>query len=389
MSIRKLRFPASLGLAAALLSPALSAKAAEPSAADPVHSVVDKTVGALMKANRIPGMAVAVTVDGKPRVFTYGRTSIENGKPVNERTLFEVGSLSKTFTGTLGAWVEARGKLSFTDPASKHRGELGGTAFDTITLLDLATYTAGGLPLQFPDDVSGEKQSLDFFRNWKPSYPAQTRRLYSNASIGLFGDLAARAEGVPFDELMTKTLLPKLGLENTFLGVPEKERGRYAFGTSRAGKPVRVSPGPMDAQAYGIKTTAGDMIRFVELAMDPASLDEPLRKAVNAAQTGYYRFGATMQGLGWEIYEAPQSQDTLLAGNATEMALEPQPVTRLDPPQAPKADRLVNKTGSTGGFGAYAAFLPEKRIGVVLLANRNYPIAERVKAAWAILSALR
>jgi beta-lactamase class C len=48
----------------------------------------------------------------------------------------------------------------------------------------------------------------------------------------------------------------------------------------------------------------------------------------------------------------------------------------------------VNKTGSTNGFGAYAAFLPAQRLGIVLLANRNYPIAARVTAAWQILQAV-
>ncbi len=71
------------------------------------------------------------------------------------------------------------------------------------------------------------------------------------------------------------------------------------------------------------------------------------------------------------------------------MALKPQAVERLDPPQAPTAPTLFNKTGSTAGFGAYAAFVPHERIGVVILSNRNWPNADRVRAVHAILTALR
>lgn len=378
-----------LTLSAALLAASVPAQAAATSTESPWRASIDGTIQALMAANDIPGMAVAVSIDGQTHVFPYGVASREARQPVDARTLFEVGSVSKVFTGTLGAWLVAQGKIALSDPALKHWPALAGAPIGDATLLDLATYTAGGLPLQVPDAVRDDTQLLAYFRNWKPDFPAGTRRLYSNPSIGLFGHLAARGGNASFDTLMTQSLLPALGLHDTFLQVPEKEMGRYAHGIAKDDPRVRVSPGALDSEAYGIKTTAGDLMRLLELSMDARPLAPALQQAVGMAQTGYYRYGGTMQGLGWEIYDAPVTRDKVLTGNTTAMALEPQAIARIDPPRAPQPNRYVNKTGSTRGFGAYAAFLPSQRIGVVLLANRNYPIPQRIEAAWRILEAIQ
>jgi beta-lactamase class C len=77
----------------------------------------------------------------------------------------------------------------------------------------------------------------------------------------------------------------------------------------------------------------------------------------------------------------------LLGGNSGEMIGDPTPVVRLAP-RAPTAPRLYDKTGSTSGFGAYVAFIPARRVGLVMLANKNYPIPARVAAAYAILEKL-
>ncbi|MBV4552685.1 beta-lactamase [Pseudomonas sp. SWRI102] len=354
-----------------------------------IEDRVNAVIQPLMKQQDIAGMAVAITHNGQRQYFNFGVASKDTKSAVTDQTLFEVGSISKAFTATLGAYAQAQGKLSLTDPAGRFAPELRGSALESIRLLDLATYTPGGLPLQFPDDADRPDRMFSYYQSWKPLYPVGTQRLYSNPSIGLFGHLAARSLGRPFDEVMEQTLMPGLGLKHSHVRVPQDQLGRYAQGYAKDGRPVRVGPGAMDSEAYGVKTSSSDLIRFVEANLQPEKLDADLKQAIATTQTGFYKAGQMTQGLGWEFYPAPFTLEKLLAGNTPGMALTPQKVEPLDPPRPAPDGAWINKTGSTNGFGAYAAFVPGKDVGIVLLANKNYPNEERVKAAHQILMALQ
>jgi beta-lactamase class C len=112
-----------------------------------------------------------------------------------------------------------------------------------------------------------------------------------------------------------------------------------------------------------------------------------MRSAVEATHVGYFRVADMTQGLGWEQYAWPTSEEQLLRGNSDDMIGRPNPVVALTP-AASNGARLFNKTGSTGGFGTYVVFVPSLRLGIVLLANKNYPIPARVDAAYKILHEL-
>lgn len=350
-----------------------------------IASAVDAAVRPLMAGHDVPGMAVGVTIGGRRHAFHYGVASRESGARVTADTLFEVGSLSKTFTATLAAHAQALGKLSLGDSPAATLPELRGTPLASATLLHLATYTAGGLPLQFPDAVRDLRDAVAFYRAWKPAARPGEQRTYSNPSIGLLGHAAALAMERGFTELAEAVLFPKLGLRQTFLRVPASHADAYAWGYNKANQPVRVNPGVFDAQAYGIKTTVGDMLRFVEANLDPSRLEPALRRAMDETHVPRFQVGPMVQGLGWEQYPFPVSLEQLQAGNASTMALEPHPVQAVASAAAPRVPTLFNKTGSTNGFGAYAAFVPARKVGIVLLANRNVPVPARVEAAHAVL----
>lgn len=378
-----------LSIVAGCLCYGVTAYASDSEDQQRLKKIVDATIAPLMKDNDVPGLAVGIVVKSRRYTFNYGVASKETDQKVTDDTIFELGSLSKTFTAALGSYGVITGKLSLSDTAGKYMPELSGSHLDNVSLLDLATYAAGGLPLQFPDEVTDNDKMIAYYRDWKPSYVAGNYRLYSNPSIGLFGYLAARAMGEPFDTLMQDKIIAGLGLSHTYVRVPPAEMAHYAYGYSKQGKPIRVNPGVLDTQAYGIKTTASDMLRFLEANMTSSlKPDDSLQRAIAATHVGYYHIGTMTQGLGWEIYAYPTTLARLLAGNSSDMAFDPHKVDRMSPPQQPRPETLLNKTGSTNGFGAYAAFIPARQIGIVLLANKNYPITARVTAAYKILTAI-
>lgn len=355
---------------------------------DRVRTVVDAAVRPMMAEHGIPGMSVGVLVDSERYVFHYGVASRQTQTAVGDRTLFEIGSLSKPFTGTLGAVLEAEGKVDLSAQAQELMGELQGGAVGRASLRELATYNAGGLPLQFPDSVN-ETNFAGWYRGFETGAPVGESRLYSNPSIGLFGHLAAKAAGGSFAELLGAKVLSPLQLGDTFLTVPEARQGDYAQGYTRDDKPVRVNPGLFDAEAYGIKTTASDFLRFVEASMSAPSRRPQLATGLAAARSGFYRVRAMHQGLGWELYPAPARVSDLLQGADPDFVLKPNAVEAADAPVTdPQLVGTVSKTGSTSGFGAYALFSPDRGTAVVMLANRFWPNPARIETAHAILSEL-
>lgn len=380
------RFALVLGLAPVFAGQAVAA--GTPGFKERLEAVVDSAVRPLMQAHDVPGVAVAVSVAGRQYYFNRGVTALEGGAAVSEHTMFEIGSLSKTFTATLAALAVEEGALALDAPASRYLPALAGSRFDHITVLQLGTYTAGGLPLQFPDEVKGEEGVARYYHGWQASYKPGSHRLYSNPSLGLFGHLAAQSLGQTFEDAMMQRVFGPLATKDSHYAVPVQRLADYAWGHGRDGRPLRVSPGVFDAEAYGVKSSAADLLRFVDAQLGNIEVDAALVRAMRATRRGYFQIEGMTQGLGWEHYPYPASLAQLQAGNAAHIVLEAQPAVRLLPPLPAAEDRLFNKTGATNGFGAYVAFVPARRLGVVLLANRNLPTPVRVQTAHAILQAL-
>ncbi|MCR4529671.1 AVDC family class C beta-lactamase [Acinetobacter venetianus] len=352
-----------------------------------VKAVIDQQFKPLLAQYNIPGLAVAVTLNGQHYFVNYGVASKQSQQPIRNDTLFELGSVSKTFNATLAGYAQAQGKLSFSDHPAKYFPELNNTAVNRATALNLGTYTAGGFPLQFPDEVVTQRDMVKYFQKWQPKTKISVARQYSNPSIGLMGYVTALAMKKPYSELIEKTLFPELGLKQSFIHVPESQMKNYAWGYKND-QAMRVSAGMFDAEAYGVKSSSADMLKFIDAQLNPQQLKQPMRKTIENTHVGYFKVGAMTQGLGWEQYTYPVSLATLLQGNSSKMALESHTVTPIKQPKLASAATLFNKTGATNGFGAYVAFIPQQKIGIVMLANTNFPNEARITASYQTIQQL-
>ena len=263
--------------------------------------------------------------------------------------------------------------MRLDDRASQHWPALQGSRFDSISLLDLATYTRGGLPLQFPDSVQKDRAQIrDYYRQWQPTYAPGSQRLYSNPSIGLFGYLAARSLGQPFERLMEQQVFPALARTDPPRRAREAALAQYAQGYGDD-RPLRVGPGPLDAEGYGVKTSGGRPAALRRCQPASGAPDRPWAQALDATHRGYYKVGDMTRARAGslrlaDLPEAPAGRQL------TPMALQPHRIARL--PQALEGQRLLNKTAPpTASAPTWCSSWP--RHAPQDPANRNYPNAER------------
>lgn len=119
-------------------------------AAPDLRAVVDASVKPLMQQQSIPGLVVGVVKDGKTAYFSYGVASKDTRQPVSENTLFEIGSVSKTFTATLAGYAVGNRQPDPHRPGQPVSASLARQPVRAYQRAQPGTYSAGGLPLQFP-----------------------------------------------------------------------------------------------------------------------------------------------------------------------------------------------------------------------------------------------
>lgn len=279
------------------------------------------------------GMVVATQTPGETRIVARGPDA---GSPFDADTIFEIGSITKVFTALLLADLVSDGIVSLDDPVANYlpegamMPERGGKQ---ITLRNLSQHDSG-LP-RLPDNMAPadvnnpyadytEQQMLDFLASHELTREIGSRYEYSNLGAGLLGYALARASGTSFEELLRTRILEPLAMDNTAITLSAEQEARIATGHDRFNRPTSLWDLPALAGAGAMRSTAGDMLKFLRAALDPKSSIAPLLKVTLTDTREAPGFRA---GLGWMILPEPAGLVAMHGGGTggfrTHMALQP------------------------------------------------------------------
>jgi serine-type D-Ala-D-Ala carboxypeptidase/endopeptidase len=289
------------------------------------------------------------------RIFSFGNMSIARNLPVNENTLFNIGSITKTFTTLLLADMVKQGLVNLTDPIEKYLPssvkvpEFNG---QKITLEHLATHTSGlpEFPPNFLDKNGNIIESYDASQlyqalsNTKLTRAPGSQFQYSSFGMGLLGQILSLRAGVSYPQLVKDRILNVLGMNDTKITLSQNETNNSFPVGHRGGKEITTPTIPVvlaDAGAY--HSIAPDMLKYISanLGLIHTKLDDAMKlqqliryPAISANPMNYTEYA----GLGWRI----------LTNFGTE---------------------VIAHTGAINGWNANVVFIPSKQLGVVALCS--------------------
>ena len=240
-----------------------------------ISSEVQEDIRARVDYGYNPGIIVGVVNENGRAYFSYGQTSLETGSVPDEHTVYEIGSVTKTFTGTLLAEMAARGEVSFGEPVKSllpDGNEVPERNGIQISLQQLATH-ASGLPANptFNEQVDpvnpfanfAEEDLYEFLKSYRLPRRPGAEFEYSNLGVGLLGHALALRLGFSYEEALRNRILNPLGLEDTTITPSAEQELRRATGYTgvvlRPPLAMKVLVG-----AGGLVSTASDMLRFLE-----------------------------------------------------------------------------------------------------------------------------
>ena len=355
---------------ALVLVHSLGAQSAPPVASTAPPADLNAYVANVMKTFEVPGIALAIVKDNKVIVAKgYGLRKLGDPTPVDEHTMFGIGSNTKAFTTAALATLIDEGKLSWDDPVYQRLP--GFVMYDPyvsheMTIRDLLTHRSGmglgeGDLLFWPHSTYSRDEIIYKLRFMKPASSFRSHYAYDNLLYMTAGQIIPAVTGVSWDDYIRQHIFVPLGMNNTNLSNAEfKPGGDYAYPHERVDGKLQVinfevldNAGP----AGSISSCAADMARWVQLQLNHGKFVD--------------RDG--------RLFSEQQSKEMWSPQTILPINDPPEPLAALKPNFADYAlgwalrdyhgRKLVGHTGGVAGFVSRVMLVPAENLGVVVLTN--------------------
>jgi CubicO group peptidase (beta-lactamase class C family) len=317
-------------------------------------TAIEKTLDDKRKELGIPGVSLAIVKDDQIIYLKgLGYRDLDKKVPVTADTRFAIGSASKAFTAMLAVMSADEGKLSLDDSPKKFLPYFtlrDADAAAKITLRDLLAHRSGlnRTDLAMVTGVLNREELIKVAGLAKPTAKLGEKFQYQNVMYAAAGEAVAQAQHSTWDKLITTRIFKPLGMTNSDTSAAAMQKSRdYSFGYdyNPSTKETRHLPQreiPAAAPAGAINSSARDMAQWVRLMLNNGSIDgrrlvseksydELVRKQMNVA-------GAIDYGLGWFLRQW-------------------------------NGHKVVEHGGNIDGFNSQVAFMPDQKLGFVLLTN--------------------
>ena len=319
---------------------------------NPMKTTLDSQVdniarGYINKGNTV-GLSIGVVKDGDVHTYGYGATAKDNGHIPGPDAIFEIGSISKTFTATLLAYYVQEGEVSLSDPITKYLPDslAANKNLQHITLQMLSNHTSGlsripsnlllnATTMADPYKDYDKGKLFAYLKNCELTSVPGEKYGYSNLAAGLLGTILERVSGKTYEQMVKEVICEPLRMNNTMQHPDVQQKGLLVNVHNDKGEPVQMWNMDALAGAGALRSSLHDMLLYAQANMKEkkGSLSKEM------ALTHHITYDKEMTiGLGWHMGKT-------------------------------KDDTYIWHNGGTGGSSSYMAFSPDKNIAVVVLSN--------------------
>lgn len=319
---------------------------------------LEEKIDKIAEKNLKVGLSIGLINKGREKlVFNYGKLSLNNDEPPDENTVFDIGSMTKTFTAILLTDTYLNG--NFTDDTVSHylpKGVKMPVKGETpILIFHLLTHTSGlprsphadGQSYPLPSNFAAEnpyqnyttEQIYDYLSNYCTlNFEPGTRYEYSNTAFGLLGHIIGLVNGSNYKNVLHTKLFDILGMERSSLFLSEYQLSNCSLGYNTALKNVPNYLANDIFQGAGcIKSTVNDLFKYLEANL--GLTETSLKNAMEITHEPQLDLVTGKQGLAWYILELNDGQEIVYSG------------------------------GDTQGHSSYIGFNKELKTGVIILSN--------------------